>query len=116
MPLFTPDAERFALGRPYMLWFAPISDEPYTLVRDSSGSWFVLFNPLDSEKAAYPNAFDSGRETYVTYQQVRDWALTTKGRVRYVDDYDDQYTDVYISKNNTPYARATSSEPVWNGS
>lgn len=113
MPLFTPDAERFALGRPYALWFVPIKDDPYTLVRDGSGNWFILNSPLDSEKAAYPHAFDSGRETYVTYKQVRDWALTTKGRVRYVDDYDDEYTDVYVSKNNTPYARATSSEPVW---
>ena len=113
MPLFTPDAERYGPGRPYALWFAPIQDDPYTLVRSQSGEWLVLWSPLDAEKAQYPYVFDSGRETYVTYQQVRDWNLHDLGRVRYVDDYDDQWSDVYIAKNNTPFARATSAEPVW---
>lgn len=113
MPRFTPDAERFGPGRPYALWFAPIIDEPYTLVRTAGGQWQVLTCPLDSEKAEFPLAFDSGRETYVTYQQVRDLDLTSLGRVTYVDDYDDQWTDVYISQTNTPNGRATTPEPVW---
>jgi len=113
VPLFTPDAERYALGRPYALWFVPIADEPYTLVRTADGQWLVLYSPLDEERAQFSHVFDSGRETYVTYQQIRDWDLTSLGRVRYVDDYDDQWTDVYIAKDNTPFARATSAEPVW---
>lgn len=113
MPLFTPDAERFGPGRPYDLWFAPILDQPYVLARTSGGEWRQLFSPTPEELAAFPVTFDSGRESFVTYQQVRDWDLTSMGRVRYVDDYDDQYSDVYVSKTNTPYARAAAAEPVW---
>lgn len=113
MPQFTPDAERFGPGRPYALWFAPIMEDPYTLVRDGAGQWLVLTCPLDEEKAAYPYVFDSGRTTFVTYQNIRDWDLTDLGRVRYVDDYDDQWSDVYISQTNPPNVRATAPEPVW---
>lgn len=113
MPLFTPDAERYAVGRPYDLWFVPLIDEPYILARTAGGEWHQLFSPTKAELAQYPVTFDSGRESFVTYQQVRDWNLTDMGRVRYVDDYDDQYSDVYVSKTNTPYARAATAEPVW---
>lgn len=113
MPIFTPDAERFRLGRPYLLWFVPQIDEPYILARDAAGEWWQLFTPTSEELSGYVATFDSGRETHVTYQQVRDWDLTSIGRVLYVDDFDDQYTDVYISRANTPYARASVAEPVW---
>ena len=113
MPLFTPDAERFRIGRDYILWWVPLISENYVLARTSDGEWHQLSSPTQEELAAFPVTFDSGRESYVTYDQVRDWDLTSVGRVLYVDDFDDRYTDVYISKTNTPYARATTPEPVW---
>ena len=113
MPLFTPDARRFVVGRPNVLWFAPQSERSFTLVRTADGEWQVFNTESDEVRAEFPHVFDSGRETYVTYQQVRDWDLTDLGRVRYVDDYHDQWTDVYISQINSPFARAATPEPVW---
>ena len=113
MPLFTPDVLNRALGRPNLLWFAPSSDSAKILGRRFDGQWVVLEVPTPQERAEYQYLFDSGRENYVTYHQVRDWDLTELGRVRYVDDYDDQWTDVYVSRDNDPFARATTPEPVW---
>lgn len=113
MPLFTPDVRNRALGRPNLLWFAPSSDSAKILGRRFDGQWVVLEVPTPQERAEYEYLFDSGRENYVTYQQVRDLDLTELGRVTYVDDYDDQWTDVYISRTNTPNSRATTPEPVW---
>jgi hypothetical protein len=113
MPRFIPDVTNGVLGRPGAMWFTPAHDRAIVLARTSGGQWVTLEVPTPQELAQYPVTFDSGRENHVTYQQVRDWNLTSLGRVVYVDDYDDQYTDVYISKTNTPLARATTSEPVW---
>lgn len=113
MPRFTPDAERFGPGRPYTLWWPPLIDLPYTLARSASGEWKMLFAPTQEERQQYQFLFDSGRATYVTYQQVRDLDLVNLGRVRYVDDYDDQWTDVFIARSNEPFTRATQPEPVW---
>ncbi len=113
MPLFTPDARSRLVGRPSAMWFTRGHDYAWYLALSANGEWVVLEVPTPAELSQYPHYFNSGRETYVTYEQVRDWNLTSRGRVRYVDDYDDEYTDVYISKNNTPYVRATSPEPVW---
>lgn len=95
------------------MWFTAAHDKALTLARSESGEWVTLEVPTQAERNQYPHVFDSGRENYVTYQQVRDWNLTEVGRVVYVDDYDDQWTDVYVSRNNEPFARATTSEPVW---
>jgi len=113
MPMFTPDTERFAVGRPYALWFAPIVQDPHTLVRDLAGNWFRLDAPTPEELEPYQYAFQTGREYYVTYQEVRDLNLTNYGRVWYTDDHDDTWTDVHVSQTNTPYDRATEPEPVW---
>ena len=113
MPLFSPDARRYVAGRPNALWFASIADRRVALVRTHDGEWEVIDSESDAVRSQYPYVFDSGRQTYVTYQQVRDWDLTSLGRVRYIDDYDDQWTDVYVSKDNEPFARATTPEPVW---
>lgn len=113
MPIFTPDppTARSKLGRPWALWFTTAWYESWTLVL-RAGQWEFLESPLEEDLVDCSLIFDQ-RENYVTYEQVRDHNLTDFGRVIYRDDFDDEYTDVYISKTNTPYARATTPEPVW---
>lgn len=115
MPRFTPDPVRWRkIGRPHLLWFASRGDEfALKLARTPEGQWHVLQVPTLAELQGYTHVFDSGREHFVTYQQVRDMDLVDVGRVLYVDDYDDQWTDVYVSRLNEPSSRATEAEPIW---
>ena len=120
MPYFTPDVERFAIGRPYATWWVKLIDDCHWLCfKDAKSEPVKLYAPFQEELDEYEYTFDSGRETFVSYQQVRDMELTKYGRVFYRDDYDVQYTDQYVARPqpgkdyNKPFDRAVVPEPIW---
>ena len=112
MPRFTPDMDRVRvkLGRPWALFWTTAHWEAITLIH-RNGAWEVLESPTDEEVADADYIFDQ-RNHHVSYETVRELNLPEVGRVLYVDDYDDQWDDVYVCKENTPYLRADHPEPV----
>lgn len=112
MPIFTPDldAARSKLGRPWAMWFTTAWWEAATLIRRGD-EWILLESPSDEELADADEIYQQ-RQNHVSYDKVRDFAMTDLGAVRYVDDYDDRFTDVFVSSDNTPFDRATSPEPI----
>jgi hypothetical protein len=112
MPLFTPDLDglRSMLGRPWALWFTTARYDAVTLIK-KDGEWIVLNSPTDEELVGAERVYQQ-RGNHVSYDEVRDLGLTEVGAVRYVDDYDDRFTDVFISSDNTPFDRASEPEPI----
>lgn len=121
MPYFTPDCEKFAIGRPYATWWVKLIDDTHILAFKTKTSEPVkLYSPFQEELDEYQYTFDAGRETFVSYELVREMNLTQYGRVFYRDDFDRQYTDQYIARPqpgktyNQPFDRAVVPEPIWN--
>lgn len=112
MPLFTPDLDgpRSKLGKPWALWFTSAWYEAVTLIK-KNGEWTVLHSPTDEELAGADQVYQQ-RSNHVSYDEVRDMDLTGVGTVRYVDDYDDRFTDVFVSSDNTPFDKASEPEPI----
>lgn len=112
MPHFTPDLNvaRSKLGRPYALWFTTAWYDAVTLIK-RGGEWIVLHSPSEEELAGADQVYQQ-RQNHVTYDEVRDQQLTELGAVRYVDDYDDRFSDEFVSFVNTPFDRATEPEPI----
>lgn len=112
MPWFTPDLQqaRSKLGRPYALWFTSAWWEAVTLTL--KGQQWVAYQAPDDVDLGDADRVYQQRLNHVTYDDVRDYNLTDLGAVRYIDEYDDRFTDEFISLDNTPYDRATSPEPI----
>jgi hypothetical protein len=112
MPLFKPDLQRTRskLGLPWALYFTTAWWESITLVR-RNGQWEAFEFPADEDLEGAEYVW-TPRENWVTYDLVRQLDLTDMGSVRYIDDYDDQWDDVFISIDNVPLDRATFPEPV----
>lgn len=112
MPRFTPDVRRWPkLGRPWKMWFTSAWWEAFTIAFDGQ-DWHIEYSPTDEWKAQFPYVFDTGRDHHVTYQEVRDMKLTEIGAVHYVNDFEDEWDDFFISRENKPFDRATHPEPV----
>lgn len=115
MPIFTPDLQhaRSKLGRPWKMFFTTAWWESVTMFY-KNGQWNFVEFPSDDDLAGATHVWQQ-RENWISYDEVRDMNLTDYGCVRYIDDYDDRFTDEFVSIDNTPFDRATNPEPIHYG-
>lgn len=127
MPLFRPEAHRLeadtlVASGPIHDWFQSGmgADERQGIwVRTSYG---VIQHSstlsLDEAIAQYgeANVFDGGRDGYyLTLDEARLAIANGCHGIHYVDDYNDEYQDYYVCKDDdehTPFAEAHTAEPV----
>ena len=122
MPTFTPTQHKITkVGWPWATWYVsvPSQDNQGVIVKENDGS-FAWAPSLGEALANYPQdrVFEIGHEGYYLSLADARQAIDVDGihGVKYVDDYNDEWTDYYVVGSNPsvnePGVEATQAEPI----
>lgn len=122
MPAFYPTQHNVTkIGWPYATRYVtvPSQDNQGVIVKESDGS-FAVMRRVNEAVESYPSdrIFEVGRNGYYLSLADARQAIDVDEihGVRYVDDYNDEWTDYYVvgsdPRINEPGVEATQAEPV----
>jgi len=114
VPVFTANQEWAKVGWPYATWYVDRPTASPVVAIKQDWSFELLFGPLESELEQYQLVFWPGYEYYITDYQARKLTPLNVGCVKYVDDFNDEWSDFYVYNPNyyTPGTCATQVVPI----
>jgi hypothetical protein len=115
MPSFQANQTFTKVGYPYATWFVDRMSESGAVGVNLDGTYEVVYGvqPEDYDRFSL-GFFQAGYEYYVTMQQARVLVPLGIGIVRYRDDFNDEWSDIFVcdTKLNTPDYPAVYPQPI----
>ncbi len=104
------------VGLPWALYFVtvPPAGGQGCYVREDDGTYaWAPSVTAAREQYALVDIFVIGNEGYyLTMAQARQALADGMQGIHFVDDYNDEWQDVYVSATNEPFTEATEPEPI----
>lgn len=105
------------VGKPWALYFvtvAPLYHKQGCYVREDDGSFAWAPSVAQArQNYSHTDIFVIGNEGYyLTMAEARQALADGIQGIHYVDDFNDEWQDIYISSTNPPFTEATVPEPI----
>lgn len=115
MPTFQPEQDFAKVGWPYATWYVDQMVESSAYGINNDGTYEIINGvmPEDYERFTM-GLYRPGYEYYITMEQARIIIPLNIGTVRYVDDYNDEYSNFFVcdTRLNKPNYPAVVPQPI----
>lgn len=115
MPTFQRTQGWTKVGMPWSTWFVDRMTESGAVGVNWDGTYEVIFGvqPEDYDRFTM-RLFEGGYLYYITMEQARVLIPLGVGEVRYTDDYNDEWSDIFVcdTRLNQPDYPATVPQPI----
>lgn len=115
MPLFQPNQVFSKVGYPWATWYVDRMVESGAVGINWDGTYEIIYGVLPEDYDRFTmGLYQPGYDYYITMEQARVIIPLDIGIVRYTDDYNDEWSDIFVcdTRLNTPDFPATVPQPI----